>query len=547
MKAACIVLLPAFVFVCAVGLAFPAPAPAGADADLVQVLKGEVPGLSGRVTGSDFGYFGNALRARFQNETGGPLTVHIPVGVRFVPANAAVQTMYSAGGETVTVPPGASEVVFKGFCGEAHDTGPGGEDVFTPDGSAEGDLLRTLQRINRNKAFNFDGQLAVWHRTDGYDTSGNPRATDLAGGDAVPSSRAAAAGLAGVAAAGGAAAVLARKRGMKTPPFQSPADGTPATDEEPFDPNDFPDIDYGPSAPDESDLIVPDDYVETPPPDEDLFPPVNDEDEAPPDEDSFPPAVETPPPGDTSHAPPPTPESPPDEDDADKAKSVLERVLDLLGPETPPPEEPDPSTLDKDTVEKIENTLGAEGNLRRGLRDALYRDASTNPDQQRQMQREIAQETVQQVDIEDSLELMRVMRALMQTTMTGAQKVNQLYKWLEGAITGVYDKRLPDFTEMGPQGMLSQRGVKGLYNDYRGTYSWTESLSAHTPRNREEVWQELKKAVDQRMEMELSWPEDAGPETYNDPDYQRVQRRIDILNQLDKAFDYEPKPRLNLD
>ena len=487
MKAGIIMVL-AIMCSCALAFAYPSPVAADADTDLVQVLKGDVPGVNAQVTGSGLGYYGNSLRARFQNDTGQTITVHIPIGLRFVPKDVAVQTMYTAGGETVTVAPGSSEVVFKGFCGEAHDAGPGSEDVFDPDGSADGDLLRTLERINRSKAFDHDGQLAVWHHTNDYDNAGNQRANDLAGGDSVPSSRAAAGGLVGAAAAaGGAAAVLARKRARNTPTGRSPREDA-TTEEEPFDPEDFPDVDYGVSPRDENDLIVPDDYLETPPPDEDLFPPLEDEDQVP-----------QPPPG-GGHA---RTRTSPGRGRRREGRDHPRPRARLLRQMTFPPEKPDPSDVSAEAREKARNVFGAEGDANEALRQAKYPNPSTNPDDARQKQREIAEETVRQVDAEDSLELLRIMRALMQTTMTGIQKGERLFKWLEGALTGVYDKKLPtDVTEFSPEAMLSQHGVKGLYNEYRDTYKWYEWST--TPRNRLEVVEQYVKANGAaEVEMEL--------------------------------------------
>lgn len=199
-----------------ISVAVPSYAVADADLDLTQALNGDVPGLTAAVNGSDLGYYGDSLRAHFQNDTGQTLTVHVPIGLRLLPENTGVQTMYTAGDEVLVVPPGASEALIKGFCGEAHDAGPGSEDMFTPGGLATGGLLRTLQRINQHQAFNPDGQLAVWSRTDAYDPSESALATRLAGGGSVPSSRAAAGGAAAAVAAGGAA-VFARKRGKVSP------------------------------------------------------------------------------------------------------------------------------------------------------------------------------------------------------------------------------------------------------------------------------------------------------------------------------------------
>ncbi len=160
---------------------------------LPAVMDGDVSGLAAGVTGSGQGYYGDALRVFFENATSGSFVVEVPVGLRLVPDDAAVQTMYAAGGERLSVPPGESSQVIKGFCGEHDDGAPGSGDTFTADGVAGGALLDTLQAINDEEAFDADGQAAVWHQTDGTPVEGNHVAEELVGSS----------GFAGRAAAGG--------------------------------------------------------------------------------------------------------------------------------------------------------------------------------------------------------------------------------------------------------------------------------------------------------------------------------------------------------
>jgi hypothetical protein len=175
-------------------LAFTLPVIAD-DYELQEVMTGNAPGLYAQVNGSGETYFGDSLRVTFTNNTGESYKVKVPIGLRLIPANSFVQTMYTAGGESLSVPPGSSSYIIKGFCGEQYDSAPGSSDTFTPGGFAEGDLMQTLQEINRQKAFDHDGQDAVWHYTNDNDISSNDTAQELAGGgNSVSPGEAAAAG-----------------------------------------------------------------------------------------------------------------------------------------------------------------------------------------------------------------------------------------------------------------------------------------------------------------------------------------------------------------
>lgn len=241
-----------------------------ADYELHDVMNGAVPGLSVVVNGSGQGYYGQSIRATFSNGTGSALTVKVPIGLALLPQNTGVQTMYTAGAETISVPPGSSQGLIIAFCGEQHDSGPRSSDVFTAGGFATGSLLQTLRNINRAGSFGSDAQAAVWHHTDGNDISNNNLAQELAGGFGAAGA-AAAAGLAGSALAGGTALLLNRiERGggsaeTETAPW-------PEANEEPM------------VAPPEGidDRIVPDYVPETLPPE--LRPPIEIA-EIPPPED----------------------------------------------------------------------------------------------------------------------------------------------------------------------------------------------------------------------------------------------------------------------
>jgi len=173
-------------------------------------VEGNVPNFKARVKGAG-GYYGSCIQVSFENNTGQTLRVKVPIGLRLVPRDASVQTMYTAGGEVITVPPGNSEAQVKAFCGEMNDSAPGTSDVFDAGGLAGDELMQTLKNTNKHEAYDSDGQAATWKITDDLDISGNEAAQKLVSGGSVSGKKAAAAGGAagGVAGAG---AVLERRR-----------------------------------------------------------------------------------------------------------------------------------------------------------------------------------------------------------------------------------------------------------------------------------------------------------------------------------------------
>ena len=116
----------------------------------------------------------------------------VPVGLQFVPANEATQTMIAAGGETITVPVttgGAGYTTeIQAFCGQFHDGIPSPEDVFNAGEMVTGQEAALVTLINRQGAFGRDQQEAIWQVTDGYDISGNAAAAALVE-QAAPGSR----------------------------------------------------------------------------------------------------------------------------------------------------------------------------------------------------------------------------------------------------------------------------------------------------------------------------------------------------------------------
>ena len=240
------------------------------DYQLQDVMNGNVPGIATLVQGAG-GYYDNCISVTFSNNTGQNYAVKVPIGLMLLPADSSVQTMLTAGGEVLQVPPGQSSHVIKAFCGQMHDHAPGGSDTFSAGGFVSGDTLRTLEEINRQQAFNQTGQHAVWHQTDGNDISGEEAALNLVSGGGVSPGAAAAAGgaTAGVAVAATILTNLLNNGAGTTGGGET--GGSTALDDDAYPDDDFPpDDDF--VTPDDDLIYDPDtEFEEYPPPDESRF------------------------------------------------------------------------------------------------------------------------------------------------------------------------------------------------------------------------------------------------------------------------------------
>jgi len=203
-------------------LVFSLPNPALADdINIRDVMDGNVEGVTVQVNGSGLGYYGDSLRASFVNTTGQPITVTVPIGMRFIPNDSSVQTMIAAGGERIMVPAGESEALLKAFCGEMHDSGPNSSDVFTAGERVTGDLLRTVENLNREGRFDNTGNRVVWSFTDDLSLEDDPEAQDLVRTNTSRARTAIGGAITGAAVAG-AAIVHARTSGSGSRPPASP-------------------------------------------------------------------------------------------------------------------------------------------------------------------------------------------------------------------------------------------------------------------------------------------------------------------------------------
>lgn len=204
------------------------------DLDLGDVMDGNAPGVTAAVSGVG-GYYGSCMGAQLTNETGQTLLVRIPVGMRLVPPDAGVQTMVTAGGEVLEVPPGASEFTFVAFCSEMSDRGPSGTSGFTNGGIVEDDdLLAVLERIAEEGDTSSDAQAAVWSVTDDLAVGENEAARRFIDGGGVDDGRAALGGAAAGAMALGVAEVMRRMTLVK----QGATEGGSSTGGDPDDPGD---------------------------------------------------------------------------------------------------------------------------------------------------------------------------------------------------------------------------------------------------------------------------------------------------------------------
>lgn len=214
--------------------ALPAAA-ADYDLDLGDAMDGNAPGVTAAVSGVG-GYYGSCMGAQFTNETGQTLLVRIPVGMRLVPPDAGVQTMVTAGGEVLEVPPGSSEFTFVAFCSEMDDRSPSGTSGFTNGGLVEDDALRSvLERIAKEGDTSSDAQAAVWSVTDDLAIGENEAARRFVDGGRVDEGRAALGGAAAGTMVLGVAEVMRRMTLVKQGTTE---DGRSSAGADPNDPGD---------------------------------------------------------------------------------------------------------------------------------------------------------------------------------------------------------------------------------------------------------------------------------------------------------------------
>lgn len=151
-----------------VGATPAAEAQDGYDTALPEVMRGEVDGLSVEVLGAG-GISGDCIQTVFTNELGEPVTVLIPIGTRLLPEEPQTQIMVTAGDELLSVDPGTTEHLVKGFCSLHSASAPSSGERFSFFEMADEDMLRVLRNIHQAGAFDSIGQQALWYVSDGGD------------------------------------------------------------------------------------------------------------------------------------------------------------------------------------------------------------------------------------------------------------------------------------------------------------------------------------------------------------------------------------------
>ena len=149
--------------------------------DIRGVAEGRVPGLEVTIRGTGT-YFGKSVQLDFTNTTDRTIRVRVPAGLKLVPGDSGVQTMITAGGEIIEVPPTTDAPhsdYINAFCGEMHDGIPPSSEVFTPGGFVDDRTMRTVQRIQDRGIYDYDAQEAIWSLTDNNDIAFNELARQL--------------------------------------------------------------------------------------------------------------------------------------------------------------------------------------------------------------------------------------------------------------------------------------------------------------------------------------------------------------------------------
>jgi hypothetical protein len=167
------------------------PAAAQDAPTITEVADGDVEGLSVVVRGSGLTYKGDAIELHFDNATGTTQPVHVPIGTRLVPDDPAIQTMFTAGDEVISVAPGGSSELIRAFCGEQDDDPPTTGTLFeSHEPDPHSDEVATLERardlFGDGSVTDDDIQHALWEITDGRDNSLDPRAQEISTRNSTP-------------------------------------------------------------------------------------------------------------------------------------------------------------------------------------------------------------------------------------------------------------------------------------------------------------------------------------------------------------------------
>jgi hypothetical protein len=151
--------------------------------DISDVHGGSVPGVTISIEGTG-NYWGLSVRIVSTNTSSETLYVRVPVGLKLNPGTVSVQTMITAGGEIIAIPPTPADAPpqtddIAAFCGEMHDGVPGSGEIFTPGGFAEPRVRQTAENIHTRGQYDYTSQEALWAATDDLDVSDDPLASQM--------------------------------------------------------------------------------------------------------------------------------------------------------------------------------------------------------------------------------------------------------------------------------------------------------------------------------------------------------------------------------
>ena len=115
------------------------------------------------------GHSGECLKVSLHNKSRKKLDIRIPAGQIFEAGDSSLQNLMVGKEEVLAVESGRGRVAHLfGFCIEASDGSPGGDDEFRIGKMAEGPMLKSAEHISQNNLHqNPSAQYAVWAVSDG--------------------------------------------------------------------------------------------------------------------------------------------------------------------------------------------------------------------------------------------------------------------------------------------------------------------------------------------------------------------------------------------
>ncbi len=123
-------------------------------------------------------HYSRPVLLKVQNTTAQELKIEVPIGYRFQPKDTNLQPMLVIRPELFVLQPNEKkDVVIYAMC-MAHSKGAASEGMtYTLTTPAKNNLLSIAQKVNELKAYNYEGQQAIWSISD----NGGPE--DISGAD----------------------------------------------------------------------------------------------------------------------------------------------------------------------------------------------------------------------------------------------------------------------------------------------------------------------------------------------------------------------------